>query len=107
MIKLKYLLLQSGGLEPTISFTPSPVYILRLYEGSEDKDGLDVFWRLSADDGYENTVDSPVTYSGPTLLAGQTYTFTAERKDPLGSGDGFLNTRHKYVGKKTFVARTE
>ena len=94
----------SAGLTPSISFTPSPAYVLRLYEGSEDKDGLDVFWEARAGDAYENNLVSPVYLDGQSLVEGETYTVTAERKDPLGSGDGFFNTRRKYVGKVTFVA---
>ncbi len=94
----------STGLTPTISFTPSPAYVLRLYEGSEDKDGLDVFWQARVGDSYENNLDSPVNFDGQSLMEGETYTVTVERKDPLGSGDGFFNTRRKYVGKATFVA---
>lgn len=97
----------SAGLTPTISFTPSPAYILRLYEGSEDKDGLGVFWQANGGDGYENNLTSPVNYAGSALTVGNTYTVTVERKDPLGSGDGFFNTRRKYVGEMTFVATTE
>lgn len=94
-----------SGLQPTISFTPSPAYLLRLYEGSEDKDGFDVLWEARVGDGYENNLLSPVNLTGISLVVGQTYTITVERKDPLGTGDGFLNTRHKYLGKTTFVAQ--
>ncbi len=94
----------SSGLQPTISFSPSPSYLLRIYEGAEDKDGFDVYWETRNGDAYENDLVSPVTLSGAALIAGQTYTVTVERKDPLGTGEGFLNTRRKYVGKLSFVA---
>lgn len=57
---------------------------------------------------------SPVTYGvppansevagGPPLQSGKTYTVSIARKDEKGSGDGFTNTRQRYVGTHTFVA---
>ena len=57
---------------------------------------------------------SPVTYgvppansevaAGPQLQSGKTYTVSIVRKDEKGSGDGFTNTRQRYVGTHTFVA---
>lgn len=41
----------------------------------------------------------------PLLEPGKTYTVTIQREDPPGSGDGFTNTRHRYVGKQTFTVR--
>ncbi len=102
------------GLRPSYSWTPSPAYLLQVYQGAEDKDGLGVLWSVSGSSGYENKLVSPVAHGvppagteyvgGPPLEAGKTYTVTVTRKDEKGSGDGFSNTRHKYVGKATFVA---
>ncbi len=41
---------------------------------------------------------------GPPLQAGKTYTVSITRKDEKGTGDGFTNTRQRYVGTNTFVA---
>ena len=59
-------------------------------------------------------VHSPVTYGvppsnaevagAPPLGAGKTYTVSILRKDEKGSGEGFSNSRHRYVGTHTFVA---
>jgi hypothetical protein len=90
---------------------------LHVYEGTEDGDGLGVLWTASMPGGYENTLISPVTYGVPPtgsevapalpLEEGKSYTITITRKDPKGIGDGFSNTRHRYVGKITFVATSE
>jgi hypothetical protein len=77
------------GLRPEISWSPSPAYTLTVYEG--EKDGV------------------PPSNSGvaaaPPLQAGKTYTVVVLRKDEKGSGDGFMNTRRRYVGTRTFAAR--
>ena len=44
----------SGGLRPTISFTPDAAYELRVYEGSEDGDGFGVLWSARGPGGFEN-----------------------------------------------------
>ena len=105
------------GLHPDISWTPSPAYQLTVYEGPEDGDGLGAIWSLRGGSNYANELASPVTDGkppagsefrpAPPLEAGKTYTVTVFRKDPKGSGDGFTNTRHRYVGKKTFTAQAE
>jgi hypothetical protein len=104
----------SGGLRPTISFTPDSAYELSVYEGSENGDGFGVLWNARGPGGFENNLRSPVVYGIPPegsegreaapLEAGQTYTIVIFRKDPLGKGDGFQNTRHRYEGMLTFVA---
>lgn len=102
------------GVQPVISWTPQQAYQLNVYAGSQDGDGLGVLWNTRSTD-YENQLSSPVTYgvppsgsegrSAPPLEPGQTYTVTVTRKDPKGSGDGFTNTRHRYIGKKTFIVQ--
>jgi hypothetical protein len=102
------------GVRPVISWTPAEAYELSVYEGPEDKNGFDVLWTAKMGGGYENELRSPVTFGvpppgsqvrdAPPLESGRTYTVTVTRKDPKGSGDGFQNTRHRYVGKATFVA---
>jgi hypothetical protein len=107
----------SGGLRPTISFTPDAAYELNVYQGSEDGDGFGVIWYASGPGGFENKLRSPVIYGvppdgsegpeAPPLEPGQPYTISIFRRDPKGSGDGFQNTRHRYVGLITFVATEE
>lgn len=102
------------GLQPEISWTPSPVYTLTVYPGDKDLDGLGSIWYASGAGGYENRLHSPVVYgvppansevaAAPPLEAGRTYTVSIVRKDERGTGEGFFNTRHRYVGVKTFVA---
>ena len=102
------------GLRPVISWTPGEAFVLDVYEGSEDGDGFGVIWTARVGSGYENNLRSPVTYGipppgsdvseAPPLEPDKTYTVTVFRKDPKGQGDGFSNTRHRYVGKLTFVA---
>jgi hypothetical protein len=105
----------SEGLRPVITFTPDAAFELNVYEGSEDLDGFDSLWYARGpDSSFENHLRSPVTYGvppegsegqeAPPLEAGKTYTISIFRKDPTGGGDGFFNTRHRYVGLKTFVA---
>jgi hypothetical protein len=105
------------GLQPVISWTPSEAYELHVYEGTEDGDGFGVLWTAKMGGGYENSLLSPVTYGvapegadlapAPPLEEGKGYTITVTRKDPKGEGEGFSNTRHRYVGKLTFVASQE
>jgi hypothetical protein len=102
------------GLRPVISWTPEEAYELNVYEGTEDGNGFGVIWYARGSGGYENNLRSPVTYgvpppgsevrAAPPLERGKTYTASVFRKDPKGRGDGFTNTRHRYVGSKTFVA---
>jgi len=111
------------GLTPEISWSPSPAYELRVYAGDKDGDLSEVIevqgvvppaWYARGPGGYENRLQSPVTYgvpppgsevaAAPPLVAGATYTVTVLRKDEKGSGDGFTARRHRYVGTLTFVA---
>ncbi|MEX1993764.1 MAG: hypothetical protein WD929_03795 [Steroidobacteraceae bacterium] len=111
------------GLRPVISFTPSPAYELRVYPGDQDGDRSDFIarqglvlpaWYASGSSHYENALHSKVTYgvpppgsevaAAPPLTAGANYTVTVLRKDEQGGGEGFSNTRHRYVGTHTFVA---
>lgn len=102
------------GLRPEISWTPSPVYQLEVYEGPEDRNRIGKLWTVAGSGGYENRLSSPVTYGvppagsdyagAPPLVAGRTYSVTVTRKDEKGGGEGFFNTRNRYVGVHTFVA---
>ncbi len=104
-----------AGLRPVISWTPPDAYELNVYEGAEDGNGFGVLWTARQGSDYANNLRSPVTYGAPPpgsevgeappLEQGKTYTVSVFRKDPKGKGDGFFNTRHRYVGTKTFVAR--
>ncbi|NOT24894.1 MAG: hypothetical protein HOP16_02220 [Acidobacteria bacterium] len=103
------------GLRPQISWAPSPAYTLSVYAGEKDGDGFGVIWYAVGSGGYFNRLHSPVTYgvppsnsevaAAPPLEAGKTYTVSILRKDEKGSGEGFTNSRHRYVGTHTFVAR--
>jgi hypothetical protein len=102
------------GLRPEISWTPELAYQLTVYEGDRDGNGFGAIWSASVGGGYENRLRSPVTYgvppaqsevaAAPPLELGRTYTVTVFRKDERGSGEGFFNTRHRYVGLRTFIA---
>lgn len=102
------------GLQPVISWTPVEAYELNMYEGTKDGDGFGVIWTARGGGDYDNLLRSPVTYGvppvgsemrgAPPLESGKTYTVTVVRKDPKGGGDGFTNTRHRYIGMKTFTA---
>lgn len=104
----------SEGLHPVITWTPPDAFELHVYEGAEDGDGLGALWTARMGGDFANTLQSPVTYGVPPegsevrpaepLVRGQTYSVTVFRTDPKGSGDGFFNTRHRYLGKLTFVA---
>ncbi len=104
----------STGLRPIISFTPNTAYNLSVYEGSQDGNGFGNIWTAIGGSEFENNLQSPLTYGispqgsqgqeAPPLEPGKTYTISIFRKDPQGKGDGFTNTRHRYVGLKTFIA---
>ncbi|MEZ5536185.1 MAG: hypothetical protein R3F02_11260 [Thiolinea sp.] len=104
----------SPGTRPVISWTPEQAYSLNVYAGTEDGDGLNVLWQARSPE-YANQLNSPVTYgvapvgtdgqSAAPLEVGKTYTVTVQRKDPLGTGDGFTNTHKRYVGKQTFTVQ--
>lgn len=112
-----------NGLRPTIAWTPEAAYELRVYAGDKDGDRSDVIerqgvvapaWYAKGPGGYENALRSPVTYGvapagseiagAEPLIAGETYTVTVFRMDERGEGEGFTNTRQRYVGTLTFVA---
>ena len=105
----------SGG-APVVSWTPAGAQLVRLYVGPQAGDGYGpaLIWSV-ASPTYGNTLSSPVTVgvtpagatvdvplAGP-LQAGQTYTVEVTRADPKGTGDGFTNTRNRYVGTATFT----
>jgi hypothetical protein len=86
-----------------------------MYEGHRDGDGIGAIWSaVGRGGGSENRLRSPVIYgepsadsdvaAAPPLTPGRTYTVTVVRKDERGGGDGFFNTRNRYVGVRTFVA---
>ena len=87
---------------------------MNVYAGEKDGDGFGSIWYAAGSGGYLNLLHSPVTYgvppanaevaAAPPLEAGKTYTVSILRKDEKGSGEGFSNTRHRYVGTHTFVA---
>lgn len=105
----------SGGM-PVVSWTPAGAQLVRLYVGPQAGDGYGpaLVWSIGSA-SYGNTLTSPVTVGttpeGATvdvplaapLQAGQTYTVEVTRADPKGSGDGFSNTRNRYVGTATFT----
>lgn len=107
--------LQSGA-APVISWTPAGAQLVRVYRGATAGDGYTtaLVWSIAAT--AKNSLASGVTYGtasppGGTidvpsqpLVAGETYTVQVTRQDPKGSGDGFTNTRNRYVGTKTFTA---
>ena len=62
---------------------------------------------------HPNRISSPVRYaSAPagsttdvvagSLVPGETYSVEVTQNDPKGSGDGFTNTRNRYLGVTTF-----
>ena len=103
-----------GGLHPEITWTPATAYELNVYAGDKDGDGFGVLWTAKMPGGFENTLQSPVTYGvtpagsevrpAAPLEPGKTYTVVVFRKDPKRQGDGFTSTGYRYVGTATFVA---
>lgn len=100
---------------PQISFQPNGAQLVRVYRGASAGDGYttSLVWSIAATS--KNSLTSSITYgtvpSGGNvdvplkpLVLGETYTVQVTREDPKGTGDGFTNTRHRYVGTKTFVA---
>ena len=93
----------STGQNPVISWTPDNAYQIGIYKGVEiDNGSIREIWNIGKQTGYENKVKSPVTVTTP-LEIGETYSVYVQRKDTKGKGDGFSNTRHRYIGKKTFI----
>jgi hypothetical protein len=99
-------------------WTPEGAAEISVYRGSVATEPYSEqhVWRLIAD-GNANIIRSPITYGiattgstanrGPVaLVPGETYLVEIRREDPKGSGDGFTNTRNRYVGTKSFVAPT-
>jgi hypothetical protein len=104
----------SGGSAVTIHWERDGAQLVRVYRGSTAGDGYgdDLMWSIAAET--VNGLSSGVTYgSSPTasttdfaakpLLPGETYTAEVTRRDPRGSGEGFTNTRNRYVGTATFT----
>lgn len=104
----------SSGLQPEISWDPPNAWRIQVYKGPFDGDGFNVLWSRSAN-RYANEMNSPVIYgesredvygeTAPPLEAGEIYTVIVDRHDDKGSGDGFTNTRKRYMGTITFVAQ--
>lgn len=105
----------SAAALPQIAFQPNGAQLVRVYRGSVAGDGYgtSLVWSIAASS--QNSLTSTVTYGitppagtidvpAQPLLIGESYTVEVTRADPKGSGDGFTNTRHKYVGTKTFTA---
>jgi hypothetical protein len=105
----------SATAQPQISFQPNGAQLVRVYRGATAGDGYtaSLVWSVAATG--KNTLTSPVTYgtvppggsidvAPQPLVLGETYTVQVTREDPKGTGDGFTNTRHRYVGTKTFTA---
>ncbi len=101
---------------PVVSWTPSGAMLLRVYAGAVAGDGYGpaLVWSVASADG-ANGIAGPVVYgtlpagaavdvAARPLVAGQAYTAEVTRRDPNGSGDGFTNTRRRYVGTATFTA---
>lgn len=102
-----------AGTPPEIAWTPAGAQTVRVFRGTMAGDGsysADLVWDVAASG---NGIASPLRYgvapagaqaSAPAaLVAGQPYTVWVSRDDPAGSGDGFTNTRNRYVGTATFV----
>lgn len=95
----------SGGQYPVISWVPPNAYQISIYKGIKAGDGsIGEIWNKGRNTGYQNKLNSPVI-SNATLESGETYTIAIQRKDIKGKGNGFSNTRHRYVGTKTFMAQ--
>jgi len=93
----------SKGQNPIVSWTPPDAYQIGLYEGNKAGDGsMGEIWNIGRNTGYSNKLKSPMRVD-TTLEMGKTYTVYVQRKDTKGSGDGFTNTRKRYVGTKTFI----
>lgn len=101
---------------PVASWTPGGAQLVRVYRGAQAGDGYGpmLVWSVASPTA-GNTISTPVTVGvtppGATvdvalaapLTAGETYTVEVTRADVKGSGDGFTNTRHRYVGTAPFV----
>lgn len=99
----------------TITWQPAGAQLVRVYRGSVAGDGYgeSLMWSIAANSS--NSLASGVLYghaspSGGTtdvaakpLVPGERYTIEVTRRDPKGSGDGFTNTRNRYVGTATFT----
>ena len=99
-----------------ISWQPSGAQLVRVYRGATAGDGYtaNLMWSIAA--SAKNSLQSGVQFGvaappgGTTdvlaqpLVAGVQYTVQVTRQDPKGSGDGFTNTRNRYVGTLSFTA---
>ena len=93
----------SKGQSPTISWTPPNAYQIGIYEGDKVGNGsIGEIWNKGRHTGYNNKLNSPIQVD-TTLKLGKTYTLYVQRKDTKGAGDGFSNTRKRYIGTRTFV----
>ncbi|MCK5895933.1 MAG: hypothetical protein KAG20_03950 [Cocleimonas sp.] len=94
-----------SGQRPTVSWTPPNAYQVGLYKGEKAGDGsIGEIWNKGRQTGYSNKLNSPITID-TALEVGETYTVVVDRKDPKGTGAGFSNTHHRYVGTKIFVVK--
>ncbi len=98
-----------------ITWQPSGAQLVRVYRGPVAGDGYgeSLWWSIAAASG--NSLVSGVPYGdespsgGSTdvpakpLVPGERYTVEVTRRDPKGSGDGFTNTKNRYVGTATFT----
>ncbi len=98
-----------------ISWQPAGAQLVRVYRGSAAGDGYttSLMWSITASS--MNSLLSGVSYGavapggGTTdvaarpLVTGERYTVQVTRQDPKGSGDGFTNTRNRYVGTLAFT----
>ena len=98
-----------------ISWQPAGAQLVRVYKGATAGDGYtpDLMWSIAATSA--NSLTSAVIYGtaspagGQTdtpakpLVPGETYTVQVTRQDPKGSGDGFTNTKNRYIGSASFV----
>lgn len=98
-----------------ISWQPAGAQLVRVYRGTVVGDGYgeSLMWSIAANGS--NSLVSAVSYgdASPTggttdvaakpLVRGERYTVEVTRRDPKGSGDGFTNTKNRYVGTATFT----
>jgi hypothetical protein len=97
-----------------IEWQPAGAQLVRVYRGSAAGDGYtdQLMWSVAATS--QNSLRSGIAYgvsptggttdvSAKSLVPGEVYTAQVTRQDPKGSGDGFTNTKNRYVGTATFT----
>ena len=98
-----------------IGWQPAGAQLVRVYTGTTAGDGYSdaLVWSIAATS--RNSLIASVEYGQPApvggttdvaakaLVAGQSYTVQVTRQDPNGTGDGFTNTSHRYIGVQTFT----